>query len=231
MCVLIAMGIGIEARVRLAERIARTKEAALISSLIFDIMISALAYALTWSGDVGRGVPFIMALVLSGHALDLISVIIALVNDRSSAFVHVGLGVIAVACDGSCGFYRVFEAVRCNNGRVSSCMFIDSGGVYTDFVGAFFVCVLVLMSVSNIFLARSKTRARAHYDDCVAELVRETRVGGVGGGADVAAGGSRAVMPSAARSTTSSLYDVSVSGAGARARGIDARGGLSFDGL
>ena len=182
------------------ENTARTKEAALIVSLIFDLLVSAIGYALAWSGHLTVR-SRIMALVLSGHGLDLASCIVGVAVEHSARFVHVGLGIVAVLCDASVAFYRIMEAVRCNDGNEDSCMYADAGGVYVDFVGAFFIVAMLLVALSNIFLCIAKTRATTAYAAALTNMSSKAT------GAPAAATATATATPS-----TAAYHDVTVAG-------------------
>jgi hypothetical protein len=143
----------------IVDRECRVKEAALIISIIFDLFLTAITFGLTWSSDIPSALTRIMWFVLSGHALDIASVIMGIVATNIATAIHIGLGVVALGCDFTCGVYRIIQATRCNNNHFDACVFPDSG-VYVDYVGAFFTVIIGIVALSNIFLILTKIKAQ-----------------------------------------------------------------------
>lgn len=147
----------------IADRAVRVKEAALIILIIYDVLISAAAYALTFTAPVENGVyvwprSWWAILAHSGQTLAALGSVSS--GDRAAAktrFVHLFFGVIAIGADGYVTYQRVNAAIECGDQQLDSCVFKDAS-VYLDWVGAFVTLLLVFLAVSGVALAWSKER-------------------------------------------------------------------------
>jgi hypothetical protein len=148
----------------IVDRACRVKEAALIIAIIFDLFLTAITFGLTWSSHIPSALTRVMWFVLTGHALDIASLVTGIVTTGLASSVHIILGVIALGCDFTCGIYRIIQAARCNDNDYDACVFPDNG-VYVDWVGAFFTTILGILALSNIFLILTKIRAQKERDD------------------------------------------------------------------
>ncbi len=147
----------------IADRAVRVKEAALIILIIYDVLISAAAYALTFTAPIENGVyvwprAWWVILAHSGQTLAALGSVSSGDDAASKTrFIHLFFGVIAIAADGYVAYLRVNAAIECGDQQLDSCVYKDAS-VYLDWVGAFVTLLLVFLAVSGVALAWSKER-------------------------------------------------------------------------